>query len=542
MRPEVFPVEAGRALVSSSKDSPLHLDCDVAIVGSGASGAVVAALLAERGQRVLVLEEGPYLEASRLGTLRPSESMRQGWREAGMSFVLAQKDTPLVNMMTGRCVGGSSVWTGGVCFRTPDEVLHEWQHQHGLSSLGVADMAPFFEEVEAAIHVETVPAALRSRSTLLFAQGAARSGFSLAPNRRNTDGCCGCSRCNFGCPQGAKLSVDRTYLPRAVRAGARILSDCKIDRVRLQGAQAIGVSGRLLAPPAEPGRPRRERPLTVSARRVVLAAGAMHTPSLLFQSGLGDGLPALGTQMTVHPSLRVQARFDERVEGWRGALQSMHSHAFSADRITLMSIFVPTGVIAATMSGIGPLHAHKADLTPHLAVFGGMVHDDPGGKVHAPRSLLGTLGRLFSDEPVMTYQLSGRDRRAISTLIRVLGETYLAAGAREIFLPLLGGAKRLGVPTQAFGGLDADGFSRLDLDRIPASLFECTSQHPLGSCRMGQNAEHAVVDARGRVFGLRELYIVDGSILPSSLGVNPQLTIMAMATRLAQALCETRLP
>lgn len=523
-------VQQGRELLGSKEE--LVLDTDVVVVGSGAGGAVVAAELAEAGQKVLVLEEGPHLTPQELGGLRPTQTVRRAWREAGMSFAVPVGDTPAINVMMGRCVGGSSVMTGGVCFRTPDEVLTEWARDHGLPGLAPERMTPYFEEVERRSHVETVPEAMRSRSTVLFAQGAARLGYTLAPNQRNTKDCDGCSRCNFGCPHMAKWSVDLTYLPRALQAGATLISDCLVEQVLTHGERAAGVRGRLLD-----GDNRRRRRFTVRARRVVLACGALHTPRLLMHSGMAESLPALGRNLTLHPSFRVMARFDEPVRGWRGALQSAHSYAFSHERVTLMSVFVPAGVLAATLPGIGPAHLRRAAAVPHLAVFGGMIHDDPGGRVHPSGSLL-TLGGLLSRrEPLLTYRMSERDRRAVSRLLRILAETFFAAGAREVILPILGG-----VPGAKEGGITADALRRLDLDRIPARRLECASQHPLGSCRMGTSAEHAVVDASGQVFGLRELFIADGSILPTSLGVNPQISVMAMATRLAWQLRERPLP
>ena len=172
---------------------PLELDTDVVIVGSGASGAVVAAELAEAGQKVVILEEGPHLAPAELARMRPSETMRKGWRESGMSFTVPMGDTPAINLMVGRCVGGSSVMTGGVCFRTPDHILNEWVRELGLSELSPELMTQYFEEVERRCHIELVPEHMRSRSTVLYGQGAERLGYSLAPNRRNTKDCDGCS-------------------------------------------------------------------------------------------------------------------------------------------------------------------------------------------------------------------------------------------------------------------------------------------------------------------------------------------------------------
>jgi choline dehydrogenase-like flavoprotein len=537
-RPTTLPIEQCAPLAHERK--PLELDCDVLVVGSGATGSVVAAELAGSGQRVLVLEEGPYLSAAALGRMRPSDSMRRGWREAGMTFALGVGDSPHINIMMGRCVGGSSLMTGGVCFRTPDEVLQEWVDGHHLTDLSPARMRPYFEEVERQSHVETVPAEMRSRATTLFMAGAQKLGFPMSANQRNTEGCCGCSRCNFGCPHQAKLSVDLTYLPRAIAAGARVLSDCRVEEILFAGEAATGVRGRVLEQEGAAGI--RRRRFTVRARRIVLAAGAIHSAKLLLDSGLGPGLPALGRNLSVHPSLRVMARFDERVDGWYGALQSAHSLAFFHERLLLMSIFLPAGVLGATLPGVGLDHARRAELAPYMSVFGGMVHDDGGGQVHAGGSARGLLGRLLGREPVLSYALSRRDRRAISRVLRLLGETYLAAGAREIFLPLLGSMAHFGVRPGPNGGLDADELRRLDLDKIPAHLFECASQHPLGTCRMGTSREHAVVDPEGRVFGVRDLYVVDSGVLPTSLGVNPQISVMAMATRLAWRMRDRPLP
>ncbi|MBI5511978.1 MAG: GMC family oxidoreductase [Deltaproteobacteria bacterium] len=494
----------------------LDLSTDVVIVGSGASGAVVAAELAEAGQKVVVLEEGGHHLPAAMGAMRPSESLRHVWRAGSMTAAIGIGDSPVINVMMGRAVGGSSLLTGGVCFRIPEHKLVHWSTTLGLTELTPAKLEPYFDAVERAIHVETVPETARSRSTVLYEDGARKLGYRLTPLRRNTRGCEGRSKCNFVCPHQAKASVDLTYLPRAVAAGAEIYADCRVSRVVPHGGRAVGVSGRLLDADGH-----KRGHLMVRARRVVLAASAWYTPLLLWNSGIGRGSGVVGRNMTLHPSLRVIGEFDEEVRGWHGALQSAYSDAFLAERLTLVSAFVPTSILAATMPGAGPAFMARADRIRHLGVFGGMIHDEGGGRLHRG------LGR----EPWVTYRMARADRAALSRLIRILADTWFAAGARRVYLPVFG-----------LEGLDPSALATLNLDRIPASRIECTSQHPLGTCRMGTDRAHSVVNQDGETWDLPGLYIVDGSTFPTSLGVNPQLGIMAMAARAALRMLDRPLP
>jgi len=498
-------------------EGDLELDCDVVIVGSGAGGAVVATELALAGLDVIVLEEGPHVAPEQYSKWRPSESIRHIWRDGAMTFAIGLGNTPAINVTMGRCVGGSSVLTGGVCFRIPDSVLDTWSRDHRIPDMTPKAMEPYHQAVERAIHVEEVPVSMRSKSTQLFDRGTRKLGFAMSSMSRNTENCNGCGRCNFGCPHGAKKSVDVSYLPRAIAAGARVYSDCLVDEILTEGSRAIGVAGRLLDGP----RARKRGRLEVRAARVVIAAGAYHTPLLLQSAGVGRASRQVGRNLTLHPAFRVMARFDEPVQGWKGALQSAWSNHYEHERITLTGLFVPPGVLAATMPGIGVAHTTRAAHIPNLAMFGGLIHDDGGGVVRRG------LGR----EPFVTYEMSREDRAAVPRVWRRMAEIFFAAGAREIFLPILGEQ-----------GCDADRLRTLDLENVPASRIECASQHPLGTARMGSSAEHSVVDPNGEAWDLRELFVADGSVLPTSLGVNPQLSIMAMATRIAWKMRERPLP
>lgn len=480
------------------------------VVGSGAGGAVVAKELTESGLDVVVLEEGPNVPGSTYGALRPSESLRRMGREAGTTAVLGLGDTPLITVMAGRVVGGSSVLTGGVCFRIPERVHHRWVTELGLSMLSERDLAPAFESVEKESHVEVVPEHMRSASTVKFIDGATRLGIPMKPIRRNTDGCCGCSRCNFGCPHGAKMSVDVTYLPKAIAGGARVYSDCLVDEILSAGGKVRGVGGHVLGPGTGRGQRSRGR-LYVRADTVVVAAGSLHSPLLLMRSGLRSA--ALGKHLTLHPGFRVVARFDEELKGWRGALQSAYSDHFEHDDITLTGLFVPPNVLAAGMPGVGRSYADRVAQVGSSAIFGGMVHDEGGGRIW----------RGPGREPLITYRMSRKNKASMLRGIHVLAECFLAAGASEVYLPVFGS-----VPVERSSQLSAHLGPEL-----PARRVECVTFHPLGTCRMAIDPRAGVVDPWGQSHELEGLYVADGSIVPTSIGVNSQLTIMAMAARIA---------
>lgn len=491
---------SGRVVRGADRRGDLALQADAVIIGTGAGGAVAARVLCEAGLDVALLEEGPHITAREHGAMRPTESLRHVWRDGGMSFAVGLGDTPLINVTMGRVVGGSSMVTGGVCFRTPEEVLDVWVRERGLADLGPRALEPHFETVERWIGVEDVPAAMRSRGVARFGEGLARVGARLESLRRNTHECQGEGRCNFGCPHQAKLSVDLSVLPAALERGATIVSDALVRRIVFRGRRAVGVEGRL----ASGAR------VTVHAPRVVLAGGAWHDPLVLRRSGIRHG--ALGRHMTLHPSIRMMARFAEPVHGWEGALQSAYSPSFMRDGLTLVSLFVPPGVIASAMPGIGPEHVQRAAELQHVAMFGGLLHDEGGGRVFSGP------GR----EPIVTYHMAREDRARLPEAVKKMAAIFFAAGAIECFTPVLG-----------LGPITPERLRHLDLSRVPGRRYECSSQHPLGTCRMGPDPKTSVVDARGRVWGTEGLWVADGSIVPTSLGVNPQVTVMAMAHRVA---------
>lgn len=506
----LLPVVRGRF-----ETSPFSASVDVAIVGSGSGGAIVARELTRHGLSVIVLEEGDYVPPSEYARLSPTQSLRALAREAGLGIALGLGDTPLISVMAGKCVGGSSVLTGGVCFRIPEDVLHEWSTKLGLDGMTPDALAPYFEEVERDLSVTPVPESMRSRSTELFVEGAARLGIPMKPLRRNAPNCKGAARCNFGCPNNAKMSVDVAVLPEASERGATIVSDALVERVIVgrgpAGDVAAGVRGRFVdRETGELGPIEFE----VRARAVVVACGSLHTPQLLQRSGAATA--CVGKHLTLHPAFRIGALFDERVEGWDGAMQSVFSDHFANEGLTLLGVYAVPNILAAAFPGVGKEHRRLVKSMPNLAFFGGMVHDEGGGRVR----------RWLSREPLITYRMAKRDRERMWRGIGILGEMAFAAGAREVLLPMFGAA-----PIKRVEDL------RAFAARPPsARRVECMSFHPLGSARMSAHESSGAVKPTGESWRVRNLFVTDGSILPTSIGVNSQLPIMAIALRLARSI------
>ena len=494
----------------SSIERPVELRAEVLIIGSGASGAVVARELACAGHDVLILEEGRYYSPEQMGQWRPSKAMHRVGRAGGTLAAIGLGDSPTIGVFTGSAYGGSSLLTGGVCFRIPHEVHDAWSQELGVESLSYDAMLPYYELVEKVCNIQHVPESMQSRGTQLFGEGARRLGADFRPMRRNTKNCDGLSKCNYVCPIQAKISVDLSYLPMARQAGALTFTDMRCERLIIEGDRVLGVHGVTLR---EPDR-RPSQPFTVRARHVILCAGALHTPLLLLRSGVGRQSGLVGKNLSLHPGFALAAFFDQEVRTWDGAMQSAYCHQPHEPRMIFNSIAAPPNLLAGFVPGVGQALVRniRHDLG-RMATFGALVHDDSGGQVR----------RGPGREPLITYRLSRRDRDALMSGIRWGVEAFLAAGAHTVYTPMLGAQ-----PVRSM-----DDLRRLDLERMGIKRMQSASYHPLGTAQLGDDPKRSVVDPSGRSHEVRGLWVADGSIFPSSVGVNSQLPIMTMATRIA---------
>jgi choline dehydrogenase-like flavoprotein len=495
-----------------------EIEADVCVVGAGAGGAVAAAELAEGGAEVVVLEQGPRHDPDTF-TARPVEMMARLYREGGQALTVG---SPPILLPLGRGLGGTTLVNSGTCFRTPGPVLERWRREYGLEELTQEALDPCFGRVEEALSVAEVTPELAGGNAAVARRGARALGWSHGYLRRNARGCVGSGVCAFGCPTSAKQHVGITYVPRARAAGARILTGADVRRVLVSGGRVVGVRARLQGDSPEEtgdaaevvgrarGALRDGAALEVRAPTVIVAAGTIHTPLLLRASGLGGESGELGSNLSLHPATAAFARMEEIVDMARGVPQSFYVDEFAADGVMFEGVAGPPSYAAMSLPLSGARHAQAMADYRWLAQFGLMVSDSSRGSVH------GVGGR-----PLIRYDLVEEDVRRFRLGLVRMRELLLAAGAREVYLPLPPG---------------------VEPERARGRDLKLMAFHPLGTARAHARAGHGVVDGRLEVHGVKGLHVADGSVVPSSLGVNPQLTIMALATRLAYDLLERPCP
>jgi choline dehydrogenase-like flavoprotein len=487
------------------------LTADVVVVGSGCGGGVVAAECAKAGRRVVVLEEGRHVPRSEYARFPTSEALRVLYRDYGAIPAFGRGDSPLVLVIVGRAVGGSSLINGAVCGRTPDWVLDGWVKDFGLTDYTPNRMGPVFDEIEREMMVAETPEELINPATRRFREAANRLGYEGYRIRRNVQDCDGCCRCTFTCPHDHKKSVVITHLDVARRLGATIVSDCQARKLvtrsgRVSGVQGVSADGRIR--------------VRVAAPNVVLSGGSLFTPIFLKKNRLGRA-SHVGRHLTVHPSVRTYALFDEPVTGWKGAFQSYAIDQFRNEGIRLVNVMIPKALMAGSLPRHGKELRELVERYDHIGLFGGMVSDESSGDV-------GHLGW----RPLVRYDMIPRDRAKVLRTLELLCQIWFEAGARRVFLPFH-------LP-EAAEAASMDEVKRILSSGISFRFLECTAQHPLGTCRMGADPRESVVGPGGSFHGLPGLYVVDGSVVPSSVAVNPQVTIMAIAKVMGQRIAERR--
>ncbi|MCA9529893.1 MAG: GMC family oxidoreductase N-terminal domain-containing protein [Myxococcales bacterium] len=484
-------------------------DADVVIVGTGAGGAAAGAELAEAGVDVAFVEEGSYHPTSSFNPYA-TESLPRLFRDAAATMIFGR---PPIPYLEGRCVGGSTTVNGGMTWRTPDRILADWERLCG-PELGAAAMEPLFERVEKSVNASRQIEASLGEDSRLMEEGARRLGWDYLHTVRSQRNCVGSNNCVLGCPTGAKQSTLVSYIPRAIAAGARCLTEVRVESLLIEGGRCVGVRGASLCP-----RDRRtRRPVTVRAKAVIVACGATQTPALLLGHKLGRTSGQLGRNFLCHPNAKVLAVYPFDVKAWQGVNQGGQVREFVADGYLFAENFIPPAELAASM----PTHGLRAweimkDYN-RMALTGVLVEDSHAGRVT----------RGLGGQPVPQYSITPLDHARFLEGIRKLAMLHFEMGAERVYLPF----------SNLHEVTSADELQKIGATQRSRSTLELFTVHLMGTARMGASASDSVVDLDGQLWDLPGCYVADASLFPTAIGVNPQITIMALATRVAQRLSE----
>jgi choline dehydrogenase-like flavoprotein len=482
-----------------------EVEAEVVVVGTGAGGAAVAAELAEMGVAVALVEEGHYYHRQDFNG-RPMEMMARMYRRMGLTSTVGNCIIPVP---LGRCVGGTTAINSGTCYRIPARVLRKWREDLGLGELE-DELEPFYAKVEQII--QATPAELRHVGGIarVIAAGCGRLGYRRhGPLTRNAPDCDGSSLCCFGCPTDAKRSTNVSYVPLALRYGANLFYNARVERVLLEQGRAAGVE----AVTASGGR------LRIRAAATVIACGSVGTPALLLRQGLANSSGQLGRNLSIHPAVAMFGVFPgAAINGCTSIPQGYGIEEFHDEGILFEGVFVPLDAAAGSLTFFGDRFTEVMERHEEIGSFGFLIEDTSRGRV-----MLGPGGR-----PFMTYVMNDHDVARLKRGVEILARVFMAAEAEAVFTQMAGFVELR----------DMRDLERFRRHRHHARDFDLTAHHPLGTARMGRNPASSVVGPTHEAHDVPGLFICDGSSVPSSIGVNPMMTIMALATRAAGFVAE----
>ncbi len=478
------------------------LECDVVVMGTGAGGAVVGRELAERGLAVVFIEEGEHHRRDVLGgsSLDAHHRFYRGALSVG---------NVAMPVFMGRLVGGSTAINGGTCFRTPSWILERWCEDLGTAEFTPDAMARYFARVEETLQVAPTERRYIGPIADVMTRGCDALGWHHFAIDRNAPGCNGSGFCDFGCRTGAKRGTDIAYVPPALEKGSVLLTGLHAERVILEGGRAVGLEG-----VAKNG-----RMIRIRAKAVVLAGGSIPTPLFLLKQGIGNRSEQIGRNLSVQPSSSFSALFDEAINAKDHVPQGYGCDEFLREGMLFMAAQPDANFSGVMFPFSGQRLMETLSSVDHIASFALLLRDS---------SANGRVWRDVGGLPAITYNVSREDVTRMHRMMIRAGEMCLAAGAKTMY-PL--------TPRHAILENERafDEFRRMSLS---PSDFLWLSYHPMGTCKMGADPKTSVVGLDHQMHDVPGAYVVDGSTVPSAVGVNPQLTIMAMATRAAEKIAE----
>jgi choline dehydrogenase-like flavoprotein len=509
--------------VTQGRELPLEtkLQAGVCVIGTGAGGAVAAARLAEAGHEVVLLEEGGHYTAADF-TEEEGPMTERLYAEGGARAT----DDLSVAVFQGRSVGGGTTVNWMIMLRTPPYVLEEWEIEHGLYGMGSKEMAPVFDEVEEEVRARTVPGDAHSPNNRIILEGARKLGWSAYSGKINASGCVRAGFCGLGCRYDAKQSVSLNYLPRAIEAGARLLSDVRVERIELAERGGPAPLKRVFGTVLDRDTGRGRGSVVIEAPIVISAAGAVGTPTLLQRSALAS--QGTGRYLRFHPTSMVIGRYNEEIYAGAGIPLSAVCDEFLSNDEAGYGFWIECPplhpyLFSITVSGFGEAHRQTMAHFPNTGILISLVRDG------ADKDL--SNGSVSTDRKGRTrirYKLGPSDRRHTIAGLKAAARLHLAAGAREA----------LTLHTEECRVRSERDLDLIERQGYKPNQFGLFTAHVNGACRMGRDPATSGCTPDGEVHGVPGLYVVDGSLLPTAPGVNPQETIMALSSVLSRRIVE----
>ena len=483
--------------------SGLALKADAVVIGSGASGAVAAYELSRKGAKVIVLEAGPYVKSEEF-TERLMESFHTLYEDGGNQ---ANETGDLV-VLQGACVGGSTVVNAAVCFRAPDPVLESWGREHGLENLSPKALSPYFDRVERNLHIHPNGPHEINLNGRMIVDAAQQLGIPAGPASRNIRHCALTGHCLAGCKSDRKQSMLVTYLPWASELGATIMSGTRVDAFEVRDRRITKVNA------VATGDDGSSKPVQVEAGLVVVAAGAIQTPLLFQRNAIGNSSGLVGYNLACHPSTAMIAEHPNDVYSWLGATVTTYAGETRDPKegsyLLEAGFLGPLSISTASEGGVGRDYVDFIRKSRRFLAAVTLIHDHNVGRVY-----------LEDGRKRIDYDLDDRDFPSLQAAIRAAARIYFAAGAERVYLPT---TRRTVI--ESADQIDAV----VDALENGKHRYKLTAYHPQGTMRMGANPKTSVVGPDGRMHDLDNVYVVDASLFPTSLLVNPQETVYAMAS------------
>lgn len=480
--------------------------CDYVIVGSGAAGGICAKVLAENGQDVVVLEEGPYVKTEEF-TTNTWNAMKVLFRDCGNTVMLGKSIIPFIQ---GCCVGGTTTINAAICWRTPEDVYDLWKKDYGIDEvINYEKLNKCFDEIEKDLNIHPVSEDIAGNNNLFMKRGLEKKGWAGNFINRNEKNCKGSALCLQGCPNNAKQSTNISYIPMASDKGARIYADCKAENILTDDNKANGVVGFFKS--QNINHKTQNYKIIVKAKKgVILAASTIQTPVLLMKNKLANSSGQLGKNLQCHPGTAMIGFFDEEVKYWEGATQGYESTEFRASRrFKLEALALAPELFAVRVPGVGKKLIDYLAQSKHYMTTA----------VQVRARAKGTTG-VLADRPNIKYSLLNEDVETFREGMKAIAEMMFAAGAKFIMPGIFGLPEVINSP---------DELKLFDEVKLSPRSFSIITTHMMGAARMHKSKKQGVVKPTLETHDVKNLYITDSSVFPTNMGVNPQHTIMGLA-------------